>query len=118
MRNMIKVGDVLPMPAGYDPEALRYAIARRGLTERTARSASTNQRAKTARLIMAAIADQHRRATDPIEQAAAFLRRRGFVVFNQGQIDSASGTGYVVGRKRFDTSAELLDYARARGWQG
>lgn len=117
MSTVLKIGDVLPFPGECDREAARHARRRTGLTERMARSRSNNQRAKLARLILAELDQRRQREADPVEQAASYLRKRGFVVFNQGAIDCKTGTGYIVGRHRFASSAELIAYAEARGWK-
>lgn len=113
---MWKIGDVQALPPGFDIQAARSAIARRGFTQRLAGSSAVNHGTRTARVILADMGERRRRENDPVEQAASYLRKRGYVVFNQGIIDRASGVGYVVGRRRFNTPAEMMAYARARGW--
>lgn len=114
-RPMLQIGDVLPLPRDFDPEAARYAIARRGQTARVAGRKAVNQRTNAARKILAAIEQERARSNDPTQQAATFLRRKGFTVFRADVLEGAR-KGWIVGRRTIATDKDLRAYAQERGW--
>lgn len=60
--------------------------------------------------------ERQRRLNDPIEQAATYLRRQGWMVVKARVIDE-NAQGWAVGRLRLD-DAGLLQRARDKGWEG
>ena len=56
------------------------------------------------------------RETDPAERAKAFIRRQRFYVFNAELIGGPVGH-YRLGHRTVSLD-EMLDFARARGWEG
>lgn len=66
--------------------------------------------------IRADLAERSRRATCPVEQAATFLRRDGWMVC-RASVKVADATGFLVGRLSL-TDEEMMAMARKKGWEG
>lgn len=108
-----QIGDVTPIPEDADRVQAHIIKTRRGMLARNAKAAnSNNQHIAAAKKIIAGLEENERRRTDPFEQARTFLRQRGFtpVCF----VDKV----HIVGRQRFTTKAEVMDFARGKGWKG
>ncbi|MCH4893989.1 hypothetical protein GO308_12775 [Sphingomonas sp. SFZ2018-12] len=67
----MKIGDVVTLPKGIhiDPEALRYALNRRGATAAAANAKVHNARRNGARAVMREVERREHAAKDPFEQA-------------------------------------------------
>lgn len=106
------VGQIVPMPRDVDPVHL---ATQRMLRQQTVRQASMNGRhpsVKAALKTQAGRAEALRRATDPMEQARTWLRRKGFC-----PVCKVNGVHHV-GRHRMESDAAVLAFARDKGWQG
>lgn len=107
-----QIGEVMPMPADADMNLAQIQMAKRGLLVRNARSVHRTAAGITAKRIMADIhADEHRR-TDPFERAQTFLRRKGFVPV------CAVERSFRVGRRTFSSRAEVIEFAKSKGFEG
>lgn len=60
--------------------------------------------------------ERQHRLTDPVEQAATFLRQKGWMVARARVFDE-NATGWAVGRLRLGDEG-LLERARSKGWRG
>jgi hypothetical protein len=66
--------------------------------------------------VRADIAERTRRATDPHELAATFIRRRGWMVCRASVVEEGA-EGFIVGSSPV-TEDDLLKRARKYGWEG
>lgn len=107
-----QIGDVAPVPADADLNLAQILQNKRGLLARRAKAVSRNQHFAAARNIVASLAENERRRTDPFEMAKTFLRHRGFTPVCK--VDAQ----YLVGRHRFVSEAEVMEFAKGRGWGG
>lgn len=86
--------------------------ARRSRFTRYAKAYATAKR----RNMAIEAADKAFRATDPVEQAKAAIRRRGFHCF-EAEIVRPSEIGKFMIGSRLVTKDELLDFAERHGWR-
>lgn len=113
----MNVGDRLPLP-WYDPVELVRVNRMRGQLRRLASTPSTNLMANQGRKILAGHAESAARRACPVEQAKAHLRRRGWKVFAATVIGGPDGMFVIGSGSGFYTEAEMLAFARRRGWEG
>lgn len=106
-----QIGDVVPIPDDASIPLAVALMAKRGLLARRAKSVSRNQHFAAARKIMDGLVENERRRTDPFEQAKTFLRHRGFTPVCKVEKQ------YLVGRHRFASEAEVMEFAKRRGWE-
>jgi hypothetical protein len=107
-----RIGDVEPVPDDADMDQARTVMRMRGHLQKQAKRKGRNEVRHRAQNILAALAENERRAADPTEQAKTFLRRRGFrPVCKVGPGD------WQVGRHHFASEREVRDFARSKGWK-
>ncbi len=106
-----EIGQIVAMPANYDPHLLAQQKLYRRLRQRDPNLTGHHPAVAAARKTMAGRAEAAARAADPFEQARSWLRRRGFSPVAQ------VGREHHVGRHRFGSKAAVMDFARAKGWQ-
>lgn len=107
-----RIGEIVPMPRDYDPQQLVTQMLKRSQTARHASLCSYHPAVAAARKTMIGRAEALARAADPFEQARTFLRRAGF-----SPVAKVSGVHHV-GRRRFGKEADVMAFARSKGWQG
>lgn len=107
-----RIGEIVPMPRDYDPQQLVTQMLKRSQTIRPASLCSYHPAVAAARKTMIGRAEALARAADPFEQARTFLRRTGF-----SPVAKVSGVHHV-GRHRFGKDADVMAFARSKGWQG
>lgn len=93
----------------FDRDAYADQMRRRGWLERLQHRGT--QDGAVARLILEGRQEEARRAADPVEQAKAVLRRRGYVVF-AAAIQGGEDGQYIVGRRLLDRDGLLALAAR------
>ncbi|UZW54018.1 hypothetical protein NUH86_10775 [Sphingobium sp. JS3065] len=108
-----QIGDVVPVPADADLNLAQIQMAKRGLLARNARSAHRSAAGITAKRIMAGLSEAERIRTDPFERAQTFLRRKGFV-----PVCAIEGRRFRVGRHTFAKQAEVIEFAKSKGFEG
>ena len=115
----MKIGDKTPWPKGVplNREAIRSAIARRGSIAQAAKRSDNNQRVNKAKKIVRELDEKAARADDPIEAAKAFLRRRGYRVFDRAVVLGKPLKGIQVGRLVLADDAAVIAYAAELGWK-
>ena len=106
------IGDVVAIPEDANLALALTVQYKRGKLTSNAKASNTNHYGNKARKILAGMAENERLRTDPFEQARTFLRRKGFV-----PVAKVDGEHHV-GRRRFTTQAEVMAFAREKGWKG
>ena len=106
-----EVGQIVAMPAYYDPHMLAQQRLYRSLRQRDPNLVGHHPAVAAARKTMAGRVEAAARAADPFEQARTWLRRRGFSPV------ALIGKEHHVGRHRFDSAEALMAFARAKGWR-
>jgi len=107
-----KIGDVVPVPADADMTLAQIQMQKRGLLARNANSSHRSIAGITAKRIMAGLNEAERLRTDPFERAQTFLRRKGFVPV------CAVERSFRVGRRTFASRAEVIEFAKSKGFEG
>lgn len=106
-----QIGDVMPVPADADMNLAQILMRKRGIIERNASPRYRGAAGITARRIKAKMDEAERLRTEPFERAQTFLRRKGFVPV------CAEEKQYRVGRRLFASKAEVIAFARSKGWK-
>lgn len=117
----LKIGDIVPLPEGVtiDRAALGYLKARKTraatMMAKVAGKAATNQLIARARIVEAGNAETVQRLADPYEQAATFLRRKGYTVYAKSVLKPPR-KGIVVGRLTMPDRKAVMAYAASLGF--
>lgn len=107
-----EIGQVVPVPADFNPELAKSAQARRGSLKRSAKK-GLNQTQKAAAKILAGLAENERLRTDPIERAKTHLRRKGFTPVYEDRKNL-----FVVGRHKIEGRRAFTAFAKSKGFEG
>ena len=107
-----QIGDVMPVPAEADLALAEIQMKKRGLLAGNAKSKRHSFAGMAAKRIMAGLAEAERLRTDPFERAQTFLRRKGFVPV------CAIERRFRVGRRIFASRAEVIEFAKSKGFEG
>ena len=101
-----------------DPYVLGAARRRFGSIARAAQRTANNERVNAAKRIMAGVEESARRRADRYEQAAAFLRRKGYSpVYDRACVLGTPHKGIQVGRRVFADRPAVIAFAAERGWE-
>jgi hypothetical protein len=106
----MKIGDIVPLPADYDPQLVRAVMYRRRMTARLDQMESRNQAIASAKKAVRDAQTVEERLRDPLEQAKAFLRRKGYKPV------ATIGAVHHVGHHKFETDTALFAFADQKGW--
>lgn len=111
----LKVGDTIPCDFEIDRAAVHAVRIRRGQLEAAEARGGTNEHINRARLILAGQRERAERLANPVEQAKAFLRRKGLIVYC-GTVQGYEEGTFVVGTK-LRTEAGMMALAERLGWE-
>lgn len=99
------------MPFGVNLDLVASVMERRRMTKRIkAGGGGRGQVSSAIRKAIKETEDLQELMRDPLEQAKAYLRKRGYVPVCKVE------DVFLVGRHKFEKAEQLFEFAAARGW--
>lgn len=114
----LKVGDTVEGMGPVDRQQLQIARMRRTrMANLDLDNPSGRAGDKVGMKILREASAKKQRESNAIEQAATFLRRKGYPVYDRGIVHGPPHKGYQVGREVFADGAAMMAHATRLGWR-